>query len=67
MTEPRQPDPNCECDGRGWFTMDMMGTAYLPCHKCNTHEVVSSVFGSTMFEAIRLKEGCANYETATNS
>ncbi len=63
----RRPDPNCDCNGRGWFTMDMMGEAFLACHKCNTHEVISSVFGSTVYEAIALKKGCVNNETDTTS
>ncbi len=67
MTNLRQPDPNCSCKGRGWFTLDMMGEAYLACYKCDTHEVIGSLVGGKVFECIALKEGCANYEADTNS
>ncbi len=65
----RRPDPNCDCNGRGWFTLDMMGEAFVPCKKCDTHEVVISKtqHGSQVFESVRLKKGCVNNETDTRS
>ncbi len=32
--------PNCEnCDDRGYFTGDMMGTSFTPCIVCETYEL----------------------------
>lgn len=35
---PGIEDPECGCRGRGWFSMDMMGTSFYPCNVCRTHE-----------------------------
>ncbi len=42
------PERNtCEsCQGRGWFSVDMMGSAFYHCKQCNTHETVNGPYGS---------------------
>lgn len=53
----RRPNPGCGCEGRGWFTGDMMGSYFIPCTKCNTHEV-----SGTEVNGIGLKEGCEDLQ-----
>ena len=36
------------CLGRGWFSTDMMGSAFYHCEHCNTHETINTVYGSNV-------------------
>ena len=40
---------SCEfCSGRGWFSIDMMGSAFYHCEHCNTHETINTSYGSNV-------------------
>ncbi|MHA2085651.1 MAG: hypothetical protein ACXABD_18040 [Candidatus Thorarchaeota archaeon] len=42
---------DCEfCNGRGWFSVDMEGTAFYHCEACNTHKTISGPFGTLVVE-----------------
>ena len=35
-----------DCNGRGYLSVDMMGTAFTACPTCQTHETRQGMFGS---------------------
>ena len=55
--EPGTPGlEDCKaCNGRGWFSVDMEGSAFFHCSECNTHKTVPGPFGTVVVEIEKSK------------
>jgi len=43
------------CDGRGWFSVDMEGSAFYHCRICNTHKTKNGPYGSYVIKKEEIK------------